>query len=423
MKFSFKINPYNAVMHVTAEYKKEEIGQNFFYLNRDFVIEHCGIDGTKYDINNAVELVKFADWEYQVNKYTLPPFSRGLVLEYTGRLTGETGSYPYVRETISPEFTFIREETYCYPQFFNHETGGTALFDFLTANVDLDITVEVPEEFTVVSNIETIKSREADGIIRHIFKTFNNSFAFAIAKYIFKPLSFGNFYLLDDMNCKELESTMAKAHKFMNEHFGVRHISSDVNFAAIPDGFGSFARQKTVFIEEKSLKSTRAMNGIIHEFIHLGWNVPCDNETQRIRFFDEAFTCYFEMRVMEHLLGDNYRLAEYIDAYKQQLAYFDGDIPIIDFGKHEYGDLSYTIGAICLHKLSEFVGVDIFDKATKAFLQKYKDTPVNMDIFCDEYMILCGKPGLERFFAEWIYAADGPKAFIKTCARSVEENN
>ena len=119
------------------------------------------------------------------------------------------------------------------------------------------------------------------------------------------------------------------------------------------------------------------------------------------------------MRVMEHILGENYRLNDYINAYIKQLKRYDINIPIIDFGKHEYGDLSYTIGAICLYKLSELVGIDVFEKATTTFLEKYKDIPVNMEIFCNEYSRLCNNPKLKQFFEDWIYTTNGVKCFVE----------
>ena len=197
--------------------------------------------------------------------------------------------------------------------------------------------------------------------------------------------------------------------------FTKKDISSRTNYAAIPNRFGSFATYITVFIDESAFGAIKSMNQIIHEFIHLGWNVKADALTQRARFFDEAFTSYFEMRVMEHLLNDDYRLIEYIGAYKNQLARYDANVPIIEFGLHQYGDLCYTIGAICLHKLSEFVGVETFEEATRTFLKRYKETPVNMEIFCNEYINLCNKPGLEQFFEDWIYTTRGPKSFIASC--------
>ena len=412
MKIEFNVKPYQGCMNVKITYDREEVKQDYFYLNRDFVINHCLADDEKYDISNEIELSSLDNYDgYQVNKYFLPQFHEQFTLEYTGYLTGKTGLCPYVRETISPDFTFLRFETFCYPLFFDDSSEKT-LSDFLRTRLTIDVTVIMPEEFTAVSCMPEVAYKIENGIKKQLFWSDRHDLAIAVAKYTVKKLSFGNFYLLNEIDGAQLENTMKIAHSFMNEHFGVRDISARTNYAAIPNHYGSFATAITVFIDESTFDSIKSMNQIIHEFIHLGWNVKTDSETQRIRFFDEAFTCYFEMRVMEHLMKDSYRYIEYIEAYKNQLTRYDGNVPIIEFGRHGYGDLSYTIGAICLYKLSEFVGVEIFERATREFLQKYKDTPVNMQIFCDDYISLCHKPGLEQFFKDWIYTTNGPKSLI-----------
>jgi hypothetical protein len=79
-------------------------------------------------------------------------------------------------------------------------------------------------------------------------------------------------------------------------------------------------------------------------------------------------------------------------------------VPIKDFGAKGYGDLGYTIGALCLYKLSGLVGEETFDRAAKEFLDKYKDTPVDFEKFCEEYIRLCPGVDLEGFFQEWIYS-------------------
>ena len=355
-------------------------------------------------------MVSFDDFSgYEAKKYFIPRFDKQLTLEYTGVLSGKTGCCPYVRETISPEFTFIRWETFCYPLFVNE---NVTFRKFLGTKLSIDVTVTMPDEFTAVTCMPKTANHIGNGVKTQEFWGDRHGIAIAIAKYTVKELSIGTFYLLGEIDGANLEKTMVAAHNFMNEHFGVRDIRKRTNYAAIPNKFGSFATYITVFVDEVAFESLRMMNHIIHEFIHLGWNVKADDETQKIRFFDEAFTSYFEMRVMECLTGDNYRLTEFIDGYEHQLKNYDGDVPIIEFGKHSYGDLSYTIGAICLHELSKLVGIEKFEEATKSFLQKYKDIPVNMEIFCNEYINLCEKPELEQFFADWIYSSAGPKSFL-----------
>jgi len=423
MKYNFHVNPHQGSMKICVEYKKGEIQQNYFYLNRDFVIDKCLVDGKEYEITNNIvlESLKTCDG-YNANRYSLPQSFQEIRIEYTGYLTGKTGAFPYVRESISPEFTFIRFETFCIPMFFNDD-ANKSFYEFLSAQTNIDICLTVDEEFTAVANVKEIECHNEKGVRHYTFKAHENNFAIAIAKYEIKNLTVGNFYLLSEIDSNQVEETISMAHNFMNEHFGAREISANVKFAAIPHRFGSFANDIAIFVDESAFNSKESMGHIIHEFIHLGWNAQPDNTiTQRIRFFDEAFTSYFEMRVMEHLLNEN-QLAKYVERYKQQLSdyQYDENVPIIDFGKHEYGGLSYTIGAICLYKISELVGIDVFDNATSKFLEMYKNKPVNMKIFCEEYASLCNMPELEDFFNNWIYGVNGPKSLLASFDSNFEE--
>jgi len=411
MKIEFNVKPYQGFMDIKVSYEKEKIHQDYFYLNRDFIINRFYIDGVKYDVIDNTELISLETFDgYKVNKYSLPQSFQKIIIEYTGKLTGETGCCPYVRETISPDFTLIRFETFCYPMFCKDDIHS--IIDFINSSADINLTAVVPSEFAIASDADEIENYSADGMTNYVFKSKTFGFNMAVAKYIIKNLSVGKFYLLGEIDINQVENIMKTAHDFMNANFGSREISG-LNYIAIPDYLGGFAKPNALFVGTNTFDSIQSMNHIIHEFIHLGWNVPADNETRRIRFFDEAFTSYFEMRVMEYLLKDNYKLNDFINAYKNQINNgFDDNIPIIDFGKHEYGDLSYTIGAICLYKLSDFVGLDVFEKATTIFLGKYKNTPVNMEIFCNEYIKLCNTPGLEQFFNDWIYTINGPKSLF-----------
>jgi hypothetical protein len=85
--------------------------------------------------------------------------------------------------------------------------------------------------------------------------------------------------------------------------------------------------------------------------------------------------------------------------------------PIKDWGAKDYGQLGYTIGALCLYKLSLLIGEEAFDSATKDFLLKYRDIPADFEKFCGEYKRLCPDVDLEAFFQKWIYS-DSYKAEI-----------
>lgn len=263
MKIEFYVNPHQASMNVKVSYCKEEINQKHFYLNRDFVVNQCIVDGVEYDIYNYSQLTSLAYLNgYTVNKYLLPQYFSEIVIDYTGYLSGKTGCCPYVREKLSPEFSLIRWETFCYPIFFQDD--AKTLMEFLRFNTEVEIVVTVKNEFLVVSDGDFIENSHENDIDKYVFKSNSLNISIAIAKYIIKELTMGKFYLLGDIDTNQLENTLVTAHDFMNIHFGVRNISSNVIYVAIPQGFGSFALPKIVFIEESTFKSAKSMNEIIH---------------------------------------------------------------------------------------------------------------------------------------------------------------
>jgi hypothetical protein len=47
------------------------------------------------------------------------------------------------------------------------------------------------------------------------------------------------------------------------------------------------------------------------------------------------------------------------------------ETPIVEYGKYEYGGLSYTAGAWVLYILNKALGDDVFDKKIEDFLKEY----------------------------------------------------
>jgi hypothetical protein len=172
----------------------------------------------------------------------------------------------------------------------------------------------------------------------------------------------------------------------------------------IPEGLGSFAvpEEHMTFIVGSSFNATFDMAGLVHEFIHTGWNAKVEDlDVLSCRFFDESFTVYFTYRVMADIWGENaaqHLLQRFTNTRGYDL------VPVTDFGAKGYGDLGYTIGALCLYKLGKLTGEEAFDRATKQFLDKYRDVPVDFEKFCAEYQRLCPDADLEEFFQKWIYS-------------------
>lgn len=351
---------------------------------------------------------------YVASKVSIPEFSTFFEMKYSLSLSGQTGCCPYVRERITPAFTFIRWETFCYPIF----AEDWAAFRDTGIN-ECSIRLTVPKAFDVVAS-ERVQDIHNDASHKHITYTSHEKsasiFNCSIAPYATLEFSFGKICFLGSIDSQKkasIECAMQDALDYMNRHFGCKELAPSITYASIPDGFGSFACTDAgvVFIQESTFDKIENLNQIIHEFIHLAWNAKAKDTVQRARFFDEAFTSYFETRVMRHLLHDEsmtgYRYGQYgIDAIKEGKYQL---VPICEYAEMGYGDLSYTIGAMCLEALCTLVGEAIFDRATTAFLIQYADEPADFEDFCAAYSALCGKENeaiLTRFFDDWIYTCN-----------------
>jgi len=390
---NINVSPYGGEITACAKYERADVSLPYFYLNRDAVMEPLLCDGKI--VEAQIEIVRHPmQDEYLVARVLVPTFYNYMEVRYRLKLTGKTGSWPYVREQITPEFSLLRFETFCYPLFFD------TWQDFRKAKfAQCDISVTVPEGFTAISTVST----DGAGILNC-----------TIAPYQQAEFSFGQVYFLPTIAAdsrQELEGIMQFAYDYMNAHFGHREFKP-LTIATIPAGFGSFAitGSRTIFLEEGAFSKSENLGFAVHEFIHLDWNAKPKDSVQRSRFFDEAFTCYFENRIMRRILqDDSYRRNS---AEKAIAAVKDGKyakVPICKYGEMEYGDLSYTIGALCMEKLCSLLGEELFDAATAEFLRKHQETPADFEDFCGTYVEFCGKENeirLRKFFGEWLYSCE-----------------
>jgi hypothetical protein len=408
MELFFTIKPHEGSMEVIAKYKRDDIKMPYFYLNRDVKFAMCICDGTEVNITSCFADHPMID-HYEVCKVTVPDYNNCLELHYSLVLSGETGAWPYVREKITPEFSLIRFETFCYPMFLDDWT------EFRNPAFKCEsVKIAVPEGYSAVTAID---AKANAGMI--------NS---AVAPYELVAYPFGEVYYLPsvpDEKRNYIEDIIGFTFNYMNAHFGSREAEKTV-FAVIPAGYGSFARtdSRTIFIDEKAFDSYENLRFAVHEFIHLDWNAQCKDSVQRARFFDEAFTCYFENRVMgEYLRAKG--IASHSDrGVSAAIVKIQGGeyplIPICQYGEHECGDLSYTIGALCLDKLYDLLGEALFDGATADFLQKYRTLAADFDDFCEAYKSYCGREyhnKLTAFFDDWIYSCEGLIEHMKNCEK------
>lgn len=415
MEINIRIEPQKNEIAAIVKINKCDISASVFYLNRDFIIDLYRVDGREIDVLGVESLYTAPELDgYMVKSIEVPPFKKEIVFAYHGRLSGTSGCFPYAREKITAAFTLLRWETFCYPVFSS--LNKERLMPYLQEDKNAAVLIDIPGNYTAVVSGNLIEAYGEEGRKKYSYIANWHNLNCAVAQYKKSETFLGKMYFMSDFENKDFfNEVMKKAYDYMNEHFGKREIIADTRYAVIPSGLGSFVTDTVVYVEESAFKSIINMSQIIHEFIHLGWNAMATGNSQRIRFFDEGFTCYFEDRIMQYLLSEeqyNQYAESRINMFRQQKKDMVLDVAIADFYKYNYGDLSYTMGALCLKELTQYIGSNNFDRITREFLMKYKDQPVDINRFCREYNDRYAGGDLEDFFEKWIYTTNGYKKYI-----------
>ena len=237
-------------MTVVAEYTRDGAAGPLFLLNRDFKITQILCDGEAVTVEKELFVGRTdhdEEFAYEIGLYRLPPFERDVRVEYIGILDGTTGTAPYIRETISPEFTLLRVETFYHPLFLESEQGDMFQHSFTPAH--LRMTVHVPKDYTAA--FPYVKSQEeatAKGTsFTASFDGLYSEIAVSVAKYQKVETELADFYFLrnsrmDPAIAQELASN-PRAKAFFNDSAAGKNGNIDaleaVNVIEIPEDYGA----------------------------------------------------------------------------------------------------------------------------------------------------------------------------------------
>ena len=56
-------------------------------------------------------------------------------------------------------------------------------------------------------------------------------------------------------------------------------------------------------------------------------------------------------------------------------------IPLVDFGKYAYGDLSYSYGPLAIKAIEDKIGTTNIDQILSKMLIEYKDNEIDFELF------------------------------------------
>jgi len=383
------------------------------------------IDTVRNENGQSMEFVQsvqiFEDWDkLQVNYAEIRPSAplapgeeMTIVVDWSGRLYGytETGML-YVRDTIDADYTLLRPDAYAFPWIGYPHTGvnrsaGLATFDH-------EIRVTVPESLVVASNGRLTDVQREGERATYSFESIRPSWRMDVAVAPFEVLDHDGLrvYFLpgDRPGAVAIERAFIKAVNTFTEWFGPLPSFEGFNIIELPEGWGSQTDATCILQTADAFRAADSVNELYHEASHL-WNVKLtDLPSPR---WEEGLASFLERRLVDlyagdATLGEVERVASRIRERLRGRFVDDprlAEVPMIDFGREEMTDLSYSVGMLMFGVIYHLVGPEEFNAVVGGFFQQHHESGASTEQFVAHADDVT-QADLEPLFRDWLFTTE-----------------
>ncbi len=330
-----------------------------------------------------------------------------LTIAYSGYITPYTEvGWLYVLDHIDTAFTILRMDALAFPVIGgrNHAANRRGP----TANFTYDACIRVPAGFVVATGGALTRTKAGDGGMEWCYVSRGASPFMNIAVAKFDTIvSDGlriNYFPADSAGAKYLLGAARRAMETLTSWFGPLHTPAHLAVTEIPDGWGSQGNVVGGIIQTASaFCDTGQVNELYHELSHL-WNVT-DAEQPSPRW-NEGLASFLEQLMKEQLNGFRGRReveAHVIAALNARMANDSTPrtVPLIDYGRREVTDLSYSVGGLMFATLYELVGEEQFNQIIGGYYQQHRGSGSTRDLVA--YARQVSRQDLSAFFDDWIF--------------------
>jgi aminopeptidase N len=367
------------------------------------------------DLGFSQAVVAFEDFgKLQVNQILVtlaeplaPGTQTAIQIQYEGHLLGypETGMR-YVQDRIDPEFTILRDDSYCYPQ-----PGYPSLAVNRSApewNFTYSARVTVPKGLTVANGGRQEGTDALGDTVTFRFSSLKPSWRmdFAIARY--SELSSGKIRVYhlpgDGLGAAGVAQAAEKALNLFSRWFGPLREAAAITFIEIPDGWGSQADVTTVIQSAAAFRDPKQHREVYHEISHL-WNVsPTDRPSPR---WNEGLASFLEYLVTQEVTGElvvDPRATQLVDWLRGALPGHPEwrKVPLVDYGRAGLTDLSYSVGAVFFDLLYRLVGRETFNKIIGEYFTDFGARGGSTKDLV-EVMRKTARKDLSQLVTDWLY--------------------
>jgi hypothetical protein len=345
--------------------------------------------------------------------------STRVTLAYGGPLFGYREVSGYIHDTVSEDYCLLREDSYAYPILARPSREGRA--GIVDRPFTWELVATAPASYVVATGGEVLQVQAAGDSVRYAIRsrvpTWRLDIAAAKFARIADPPRGLAVYVLPghDPGAARVLEGMRRVIAFYTRRFGDIGPTS-YTAIEIPDGWGSQAGPLYLLQTAAAFTDSTRIGEVYHEIGH-SWCATARPEVQRCRWFDEAFASYFEALAKGEFEGPEALRADMEVSRAVFRRWVDADsayarIPIVDFGKHEAGGLSYTKGAWALHVLRELLGDDRFDRVIRELLREHRVKPAGFEDFRRIAERVGGRK-LDRWYREWFLATESSRLLLE----------
>jgi hypothetical protein len=371
------------------------------------------------------KVLSFEDWEkLQVNYVDvhLPQAlasgkSLTLAIDYEGYILGYTeAGWMYVKDHVDRDFTIVRMDGYGYPVVGYpsdkvNRKAGLQSFDYL-------ISVTVPDDLAVANGGKLVDKVIQDGQVTYTYANIKPAWridmpvaAYGVAEDKNNKLKV--FHLPEDKeNAGMILDAMQKALRLYTGWFGPADAFQGFTIIEVPEGYGSQADVTSILQTADAFKERSNLTALYHEISHI-WNVRALDPLPP-RFESEGLAMFLQYLVQERLDNRKDALKKGYDRLSQRFIQQCQrnprckDVSIIEYGREDLTDLSYTKGMLFFTILYRLMGEEDFLETMGGFYQKYVKTGATAQEFLN-YLKQRSKADLDKLYREWIYGNESTR--------------
>jgi hypothetical protein len=343
-------------------------------------------------------------------------------IEYEGQLGGYVDAgYRYVQDHISEEFTIIRLECHAYPiiGYPSEKPLYESIMKYFKKGFNYSIEVKVPEDLVVANGGRLVGKTNENGMVTYMYKNIKPAWRMdvCVAKYgILEDKESGlkvHYLINDERMAKKVLDAMKRSHALFTKWFGELKNRGSLTVIELSNGYGSQVDVTCILLEREAFGDK--LHQVYHEVSHLWSPTSLDNSPSR--FESEGLASFIEFLVAEKFKNKEGPLKKALEEkrrdFRQQCqwkAKFK-EVPIVDYGKEDLTQASYSKGMIAFYVLYRLVGEETFINIVRTFYQKHGESGATLEDFINVVKEL-SRTDLTKFFGEWIYGVESSEYLL-----------